>query len=43
LKLSPPKSIVNELKRDFGLMKDMFFGPILIGADLPNGPFLVGA
>ncbi|MCX6124252.1 MAG: nucleotidyl transferase AbiEii/AbiGii toxin family protein, partial [Proteobacteria bacterium] len=27
LKLSPPQRIVAELKRDFGFMKDMFFGP----------------
>lgn len=28
LKLSPPASLLNDLERDFGLMKDMFFGSV---------------
>jgi Nucleotidyl transferase AbiEii toxin, Type IV TA system len=36
LKLSPPQRIVAELKRDFGLMKDMFFGPVPDWNDVLN-------
>lgn len=28
LRLSPPSSLLNDLERDFGLMKDMFFGSV---------------
>jgi hypothetical protein len=36
LKLSPPQRIVADLKRDFGLMKDMFFGPVPEWNDVLN-------
>jgi len=36
LKLSPPQRIVADLKRDFGLMKDMFFGPVPEWSDVLN-------
>jgi len=36
LKLSPPQRIVADLKRDFGLMKDMFFGPVPDWNDVLN-------
>jgi len=36
LRLSPPQRIVADLKRDYGLMKDMFFGPVPEWSDVLN-------